>query len=96
VWDRSRHKSSGQDNVSGRVTGSNCVGVGVGGRPAVDVYDESDEEGKSSSSTDSRSSSVILTSPLLSNAHAYYANEDDEVFYNSMRSSLEEVTRSNK
>ena len=100
VWDRSRHKSSGQDNVSGRVTGSNCVGVGVcvgvGGRPVVDVYDESDEEGKSSSSTDSRSSSVILKSPLLSNAHAYYANEDDEVFYNSMRSSLEEVTRSNK
>ena len=91
VWDRNRHTVGGEVSYRGRgKTTSNGGGSTQESRSNINskLYADSDDE-RSETSVDSRhSNSNGLTSPLLRNGNAYYGNEDDEVFYNSMRSSL--------
>ena len=89
VWDRSRHDVKSEstaviDHSSG--TSGNNDKNKAKNRTSTrgHIYTDSDDD-RSETSVDSN----ILTSPLLKNDQSSYnTNEDDEVFYNSMRSSL--------
>lgn len=102
VWDRSRKSKKLGDKVStqsdnnktdtgGSRNGNNITNTSgslSSKSMKPNIYTDSDDERSVTSAEDSNN----LTSSLLKNeqSHSYNTNEDDEVFYNSMRSSLGE------
>lgn len=81
VWDRNRTDSE-RDDMAASQNNSTAV--------SPTVYDSEDDKSVSVASMEEHRTSGAnsLVSPLLRAGNAYYGNEEDEVFYNSMRSSL--------
>lgn len=90
VWDRSRSRKDVEEpseNQTDKYSNSNNSSQRSKRNTNPNIYTDSDDE-KSLTSGDSINN--ILTSPLLKNGNSFNTNEDDEVFYNSIRSSLGE------
>ena len=88
VWDRNRHHVSRKSSQRGENTVSSRSSSTQESNLSPKLYVDSSDDERSVISADSSNSINVLTSPLLKNGNAYYGNEEDEVFYNSMRSSL--------